>query len=128
MSQDKAPEWAYEEARNMRVSLDAIALALSQAYERGQESQWQDISTVPKDGRWVMLYCPFDDRDEIRICRWVADHMLSRRHGSFGPFVWSTYDSMPNLGVIAEMVPTHWQPIPAPPAIRSLPIEQEAGE
>lgn len=81
------------------------------------ESEWRDISNAPRDGSWVLLFCDFHDGGkEMRVARWVADHRpATRREKPYGPFVWATQDGPPNLGTIAERVPTHWMPLPAPP-------------
>jgi hypothetical protein len=75
--------------------------------------EWQPISTAPKDGTLVMLWDP-DGDPNYYIARWFADHRY-RREGPFGPFVWTNGD--PASGIrLARDVPTHWMPLPAPPA------------
>jgi hypothetical protein len=56
-------------------------------------SDWQPISTAPKDGTWVLLY---SQHDGIRIGNW--DRIEWADDGD---------------GVALE--PTHWMPLPEPP-------------
>ncbi len=76
-------------------------------YARPQLSEWQPISTAPKDGRRVMLTCagykgainrqfamPDDFQNIVHLARFAGDH--------WDPFI-------PNEW-------THWMPLPAPPS------------
>lgn len=75
-------------------------------------TQWQPIETAPKNGEWVLLY-GFEPQDTS-----------SEHEGGWGPCVvgrsdgdegWDVgiYDSFCELAVYR---PTHWMPLPAPPA------------
>lgn len=84
---------------------------------RAEASGWQPIETAPKDGSWVLLSGGrqsdptwYDQGDvtwpSAAVCRW-CDEFESWKMG----VVWdgdlrSNYDD-----------PTHWIPLPAPPAV-----------
>lgn len=59
-----------------------------------QRDQWQDISTAPKDGRWIMVCSP--DHALPEFAYWDGDE-------------WATG----NCGL--SPVFTHWCPLPAAP-------------
>lgn len=63
-------------------------------------SEWQDISTAPKDGSWILVYSD----GIIHQVRWYSSHM--NMHHS-----WRTA-SVKARGITHA---THWQPLPAPP-------------
>ena len=103
-----------------------VAAALSQPAPVG----WQPIETAPKDGSNVLLFCPrgdgnpgstyrvtegswFDDPGGViehrdMWGRWIDQ---DERDGFTG---WMTWD-----GGFSEdtMMPTHWRPLPEPPAL-----------
>lgn len=68
-------------------------------------SEWQDISTAPKDGSTILTWGRLHDdgdsdmgeRPIVRVSRWrlQVGHWYSDCSGSH--------------------VPTHWQPLPSPP-------------
>lgn len=98
MTQDKAPEWATEQAASINLVLpylhvqQTIALALSQAYERGQVDMRERATKLIDEG--------FDRPDIV--------HKVDKcAHGLYG---WEDCEQC------------------ASAAIRSLPIEQERGE
>jgi hypothetical protein len=80
-------------------------------------SEWQDISTAPKDGTaiWVL----FDGRPYLGYCR-PADPPLNE---SDMWFLKATFERKSDrrspdkiYGVYAfDVHPTHWQPLPEPP-------------
>jgi len=67
-------------------------------------SEWQDISTAPKDGTVVIL-----SNGEWVERGWWSNSMWL---GSLGPG-WITDDPR-DVGVVHSDV-THWQPMPTPP-------------
>ncbi len=76
-------------------------------------TDWQPIETAPKDGRLMLLW-DASNPDGYVVARWARD---DRRPGPFGPFVWLSghvrYGER-----LAEQIPTHWMPLPAPPEDR----------
>lgn len=84
-------------------------------------SEWQTIETAPKDGTVVDLWMPADFGDpgyRVANCSWreekppfdeISSFGWFREHDEFGWIdVW-----VPNEDMSA---PTHWMPMPAPPA------------
>lgn len=67
---------------------------------------WQPIETAPKDGRVILLYDP--EYKEIAMARYMPSE---QKPGDYGDFVWKQRDGE----TIAEKVPSHWAPVPAPP-------------
>lgn len=79
-------------------------------------SEWQDISTAPKDGRYIIaLYQSLDG---------YAAHLDGRafvvRHegltASGYDFGWAIF---PGFGGLPDKCLSLWMPLPAPPALRS---------
>jgi len=119
MTDSKTPEWADVAAR----ALDAmppegpqlrshriafISQALLSAYERGRaEREWQDISTAPKDGT---LFLAARDDEWVTMVRWLVDEEA---------FYEVNNDPSDSWG-FGPALPTHWMPLPAPPAIFQL--------
>jgi hypothetical protein len=82
--------------------------------------EWQPIETAPKDGTWVLMRGGYPDdaydSDEkqppVVAARWIA---RQKRMMYQPPGIWRfcSYDS----GYYGEWhEPTHWMPLPAPPA------------
>lgn len=73
----------------------------------GKCSDWQDISTAPKDGTRVDLWCVNMEGPGVRFssCRLQPDSV----EGDF----WADQHGyrLSNHGC----VPTHWRPLPTPP-------------
>lgn len=86
---DVAADVALKEAASVITDRNAAIAALRQP--------WQPIETAPKDGTRVLLSTPTGK---------VADGAFYQRYG-----VWSWPYVMAN--------PTHWMPMPAPPAALS---------
>lgn len=124
MTQDKAPEWALKEAETIDIAYRTpvsnvrqdIALALSQAYERGQESMRERAAkAAERDADWTA----FRRRNSVN---WKGEetNMFAAPP--------DPDDTMPNdanvfaygIGILAGEVIAS--------TIRSLPIEQEGGE
>jgi len=66
-----------------------------------QQMQWQPIETAPKDGRDVFIW-----NDGPYIARWTNPD---------GMFGW--WDDSGEVGL--QHHPTHWMPLPAPPAVQT---------
>ena len=70
---------------------------------REKQSEWQPIAEAPKDGTWVLLGgCAYGY--EITVGRWWKN--WDRINGYTG---WADFSSK-------GFEPTHWQPLPLPPA------------
>lgn len=71
-------------------------------------SDWQDISTAPKDGTEVLLFTRSDIGPEREYWEAIGEpHFTKVQIGFFEQGKW-------HQSVIGG--PTHWQPLPAPPA------------
>lgn len=71
-------------------------------------SEWRGIETAPRDGTQFIAYGSFPG---FQVLRYAGENGTP---GDYGPFIWATPDSV--VSVWAETVPTHWMPLPAPPA------------
>ena len=109
-----------------RTAFEAAAAIRALAPAQAGVGGWQDIASAPKDGRWIMVVCDWGDHDNdwLRVVRcdwrghpddWLRVVRWDRRRDGFG---WATMDpdGMAHGGNIGDNVPTHWQPLPAPPA------------
>lgn len=85
-------------------------------------SEWQDISTAPKDGTEIILFCPQGDGTPGKTYRvtsgswfipptisWTPDPEVDEEEAPS----WLSWD-----GGFSEdtMMPTHWMPLPKPPS------------
>lgn len=79
--------------------------------ETAARGEWQDIETAPKDGT-VVLLAMTDHHRSIFAGWWTHERVMI-------PY-WKT---MSNWGrnLDREYQPTHWMPLPEPPAPRSGP-------
>lgn len=99
-------EAACEHERGVLLTVEEYAAAIQAL--RGQA--WRDIATAPKDGTTVLLYREVAPFTVVGYGRWEE---------AFGISGWISYgfhrggDDASNLGLAS---PTHWQPLPAPPA------------
>lgn len=66
--------------------------------------EWQDISTAPKDGTFILLYSPGDGRADLGVWQDTV---------SWGE-CWTDDDMFCNL-----LNPTHWIPLPPIPEVKS---------
>lgn len=69
-------------------------------------SEWQLIETAPKDGTMVLLWWPF----------WRKDRAVVGKFGFEGIRQWFASEALEGDGD----PPTHWMPLPDPPAVRCL--------
>lgn len=83
---------------------DAI-LALSPQAPSPNEGDWQPIETAPRDGTWLLCYWAGTDIGEYQNRYGVA--AWTSMHGDGD----SWYEGS---GAVGD--PTHWRPLPAPPA------------
>ena len=68
--------------------------------DEGRKSDWQDISSVPKDGTAVLLFdASYRNRSQVVVGWWRSDRNGDR---------WI-------IGGGGTVFPTHWQPLPFPP-------------
>ena len=67
-------------------------------------TDWQPIETAPKDGSGVLLY------DRIEEAQ--AEGYWCKGYGSEGAWVCAF---MGGTVEFADMTPSHWMPLPAPP-------------
>lgn len=87
-----------EELRPMRAALEAALSAQAQAKPVEMPGGWQDISTVPRDGRDILLVRVAEGkRPIVRVDHWSTDE---KWFGQFNMRHWP---------------PTHWMPLPAAP-------------
>lgn len=111
---DRLHEIAYrDEAKTVTVRTDDLkaVLAFLDAHTAAKPAPdavadaWQPIETAPKDGTWVLGFRP-------RIA--VQDQIQC--------YCWNAFGCTDDLWVNAtdtndfDEQPTHWQPLPAPPA------------
>lgn len=66
---------------------------------------WQPIETAPKDGTSIWLFCPNDEPQQAAGF-WANDPN--------GPY-WAFCEQLV-MDVVGQAFPTHWQPLPEPPA------------
>lgn len=88
-----------------------IASLRSQLDEARRADEWQDISTAPKDWSDVLLF----DREYENDHRMVFE---------------GYYDAEENLWRDSHGIcvfPTHWRPLPAPPALQSTDGKEVGG-
>lgn len=108
--------------RALLADLDEARAALSAAKAGG----WQDISTAPKDGTPVILGYHMDEEygGFVSQGRWhEEDHDGPDNMGHDAGFMDDQFDffkrgrSFGNPKYMSQgLQPTHWQPLPAPPA------------
>ena len=63
------------------------------------EINWQPIETAPHDGSRILVYADY----EMFVVRWIDDwwHVNDNKHGPYS---------------LRGPEPTHWMPLPEPPA------------
>lgn len=75
-------------------------------------SEWQPISTAPKDGTTVLLFRRVEPWNVVGYGTWFDDY------GAQGWLARGFSDPPGNLGLVH---PTHWAPLPKPPQPASEP-------
>jgi hypothetical protein len=83
-------------------------------------SEWQPIETAPRDGTNILVWV----RGECAVAYWVKDAFgkcwgLSTPRHKDDPSKMRTYSTLgPRLweGMVIDEGPTHWRPLPTPPA------------
>jgi hypothetical protein len=91
-----------ERNRALHSSIDAWEQKAEATLATGRETAWQDISTAPKDGTYVLLY----SKSHTYTGSW--------REGSrYEPQPWELAwrDGSGKFNTV-----THWQPLPPPPS------------
>ena len=79
-------------------------------------TDWQPIETAPRDGTLILLWDPEGDPPYFPA-RFMRDDRPPR--SPHGAFVWC--QGSPAFGDrLAENVPTHWMPLPAPPGGQAM--------
>lgn len=62
--------------------------------------KWRPIETAPKDGTWVLVFCPrVGRRCHVEVANWRHGYFMTQ-HGSYPLTTGSV---------------THWMPLPEPP-------------
>jgi len=91
----------------MRAVL-APLLDQARAEGRREAGAWQPIETAPKDGTVILAWIPAHegDKPEVAPVRWQS-HVTGR-------WVHDASD-----WTLEAPMPTHWQPLPAPPVART---------
>lgn len=93
-----------EHTKEMIAALDAAITALS-------SQGWLSIESAPRDGRWVNLLS--SEGQDVGAWRDTRYCMIGAPQGSYGP---GWVDQRNCLPISGEFEPTHWQPLPPPPA------------
>jgi hypothetical protein len=108
------PYWPLAHRHEEAALVDAIAAALdtqADALSRlSRSAEWRDIASAPKDGTFVLLFVRGSDAWCPSIGRWNGD--------AWGDEMFSFH--LPGLNM-----PTHWQPLPAPPLASAPPAPEE---
>ena len=76
-------------------------------------SEWQPISTAPKDGRLIFAICNLGDGPYEEAIFWEEPNIIRRLIG-IKPG-WRTNVGAFGGYVTAAARPTHWMPLPTPP-------------
>lgn len=102
-------------------SRDTVMFLLGRIDQQAQQiarlaAGWQDIATAPKDGTEVMLF------REMEPWR-VMGHGAWFQHGKVGGWIARGFHEPP--GELGLAHPTHWMPLPDPPAARPAEGERE---
>ena len=76
-------------------------------------SEWQPISTAPKDGTPVLVFSPYEDRNE-------PTNVVVAKYEIYGPDnEWWVYCEavLADISGQIDPEPTHWMPLPSPPKV-----------
>ena len=97
---------ASRDARHIATSNPASVIALCDAV---LAQAWRTMDSAPRDGTDVLIRCPMNTVHEARWIDW-SHARFDSRHRETG-WWWAGYD-----GAVGPVYPTHWQPLPTPPA------------
>ncbi len=103
----------------MSVDVDAFHAALTAA-GYAVDREWQDISTAPRDGTEVLLWCaPHSESelDSVFAAAWTVDDDDDK--GTW--IIPQADDREGGWSDTLKWNPTHWRPLPAPPAGEATP-------
>lgn len=78
-------------------------------------SQWQEISSAPKDGTWILGWDP-EWPDDIQQILWSETEYVRSELVKRGNFAWRDCCG-------SEYSPSHWMPAPTPPG---APLQEDA--
>ena len=105
---------------------DAHPIPLYLRSSRPEEDGWRPIETAPKDGTDILLWSSVGVRGDggATIGRWTSEEECRRQIGDCGGECrcpeyeyddpsWISWDG----GFTLEHPPTHWRPLPPPPAL-----------
>ena len=70
---------------------------------------WQPIETAPKDGSQIVIYWPY----------WSSDPFIANYSGDSGGWEGERCLTPTHAEAYPERQPTHWMPLPKPPAVDS---------
>lgn len=102
-----------------KAAIRAITKALSSSVP--EQDSWRDVETAPKDGTPVLITNP------VRGGVWVAKFSERYQSGMRPENPW--FSLMLNTWwhehQYASMIPTHWMPLPPPPAVSGLQDSQQ---
>ncbi len=101
-------KYALDWANHDRPSqVKAVAAAIREAVA----DRWQPIDTAPKDGTQILV---FTKHGEIEQSKWCLPHSFTYEPVSDG--LYRKVPPDPEDGFWNSNTPTHWMPLPAPPA------------
>lgn len=85
-----------------------LEAAFQAGIRKGQNDTWRHIGIAPKDGTRILA----TDGTQVGIVAWelISSHSAMRADRTF-----ETTEIHGWFGHNAPKVPTHWQPLPAPP-------------
>ena len=122
-SQTPQIDWAFHTAREAAMALPpsdfgssraiAAVAALLRAERAAGQGEWQPIETAPKDGTIILISGPRASSKFVEAAYWG---LAPRSFGGDKHFPWTTLDETNGTNGRAEDSPTHWMPMPAPPA------------
>lgn len=74
-------------------------------------SEWQPIETAPRDGTWVLGWL-----GETEFYRAHPNIIAWTKHNHVPIYGWVYSSGSAGDGEVEACEPTHWQPLPPPPA------------
>jgi hypothetical protein len=103
IAQEIVKRWG-EQQRTPGQSPDLAGL-IAEALAAEREA-WRPIETAPKDGTAVLLFRQLDGSDGYWLVGWWQE--------ADAGWFWGSHKLLREA-----MAPTHWMPLPTPPAIRT---------